>query len=79
MKKRIIKYSLLTICGALLFAAVNQAETIRRGYYAIGGEGAFILLPVLWWAIETTAKDASHDIKNYINGGNDNENSFSND
>lgn len=58
--KRIIKYAILTACGIALFLVVNYAGTMHRGYAAIGGEGFFILLPVLWWIVETVIRDFKH-------------------
>lgn len=62
MKKQIIKYILLTAAGVALFLLANHAATISRGYDAIGGEGAFILLPVLWWLIGRTGKETKNII-----------------
>jgi drug/metabolite transporter superfamily protein YnfA len=53
----VCKYVILAICGFALFYFFNQAEEARRGYAAIGGEGFFILLPVLWWIVSTFIKD----------------------
>jgi len=55
--KRIIKYSIITACGVAVFLVFNHFETVRRGYAAIGGEGAFVLLPLLWWLVEALIKD----------------------
>lgn len=55
MSKQFIKYAALTICGLALFWIINS----RREIPAIGGEMFFIILPVLWWLFETTAKDAA--------------------
>ena len=74
MTNRIIKYAALTVCGFALFFAFNRLETVRRGYDAIGGEMFFVLLPVLWLIIGKTIKDIARDLKNYNNGGKQNEN-----
>jgi len=74
MTNRIIKYTVLTVCGFVLFFVINRLETVRRGYAAIGGEMFFVLLLVLWWVIGKTIKDIARDLKNYKNGGKQNDN-----
>lgn len=60
MKKQIMKYLLLTAGGLLAFLIAHHAATASRGYEAIGGEGVFILLPILWWLIATMIKDTKN-------------------
>ena len=52
-----IKYIVITIVGILLFSEVNQAANANRITDSVGGEGIFLLLPILWWLLERTIKD----------------------
>lgn len=52
-----IKYIVITIVGILLFSEMNQAANADRITDSVGGEGIFLLLPILWWLLERTIKD----------------------
>ena len=53
----IIKYTLITVIGILLFNAANQAANADRITDSVGGEGLLLFLPIIWWLIERTIKD----------------------
>lgn len=57
MVKKAIKYVILTVCGVILFITVNQAANAERPAASVGGEASFLILPLMWWIIERTAKD----------------------
>ncbi len=57
MIKKLIKYAILTVCGVVLFISVNQSANLDRTTPSIGGEAFFLILPLMWWIIERTAKD----------------------
>lgn len=52
-----IKYIVITIVGILLFSEMNQATNADRITDSVGGEGLFLILPLLWWLLERTIKD----------------------
>jgi drug/metabolite transporter superfamily protein YnfA len=56
-KWAITKYIILTIIGVLLFRTASAAATQARGYSAIGGEAAFLFLPLVWWIAGTVVRD----------------------
>lgn len=62
--KNIIKYAVLTTCGGVLSFVFFCIENAQRGCDAIGGEGLFILLPVMWWLVENIIKDIIGTFKN---------------
>lgn len=63
MLKKVIKYAIITICGMILFLVINQAANKERVVASIGGEGVFIILPLIWWVVERMFKDFIDDIK----------------
>lgn len=63
MLKKIIKYTIITICGVILFFVLNQEANKERVIPSIGGEGVFVILPLIWWIIERVFKDFINDIK----------------
>lgn len=72
--KAVAKYTILTMCGFLLFRAGQAAAFEQRGYIAYGGECFFLALPLFYYLISTTARDIAVEIKNFnVNGGYDND------
>lgn len=63
MLKKIIKYAIITICGVILFLVLNQAANKERVVASVGGEGVFIILPLIWWVVERTFKDLINELK----------------
>lgn len=63
MLKKVIKYAIITICGVILFFVLNQAANKERVVSSIGGEGVFIILPLIWWVVERTFKDLINELK----------------
>lgn len=63
MLKKVIKYVIITICGVILFLVLNQTANKERVIPSIGGEGVFVILPLIWWIIERVFKDFINDIK----------------
>lgn len=57
------KYAFLLAVGIVLFKQANAYAYAQRGYEAIGGEGFFLLLPLLWYLITTTIRDTVRDIR----------------
>ncbi len=66
MMKNVIKYLFLSLVGAAAFVAANSAATVDRGYYAIGGEVFFILLPLFWYLFGQMARDIKQEIKIFM-------------
>ena len=63
MLKKVIKYVIITICGVILFLVLNQTANKERVIASIGGEGVFIILPLIWLLIERIFKDFIKEIK----------------
>lgn len=59
----IAKYTFLTVAGIILFRAGAAYGLKERGYSAVGGEVFALLLPVLWYTVEKTARDFIADMK----------------
>lgn len=57
------KYATLSIGGILLYLFVAKYALAERGYFAVGGEVFFLLLPVLYYTVTTIIRDSIHDIK----------------
>ncbi len=56
-------YAFLTVAGVLLFKAGAAYALRERGYHAVGGEAVALLLPVLYYTMETTIRDIVRDVK----------------
>lgn len=56
----------LWVAGVALFIATNAWATFQRGYWAVGGEALFLLLPLWAWAarviVEEERKGDSYDL-----------------
>lgn len=61
--KTVIKYALLVVAGVLLFKWGQAIAFSYRGYRALGGETAFITLPLLWFVIEKMIRDTTHALR----------------
>lgn len=59
----VVKYVTLTVCGILLYLLVAKYALTQRGYFAMGGEVFFLLLPVLYYIAATMIRDIIRDIK----------------
>lgn len=57
MIRAIAKYAALTVAGALLFRAAATYALAERGYQAVGGEAAFLLLPVMYYLASSLIGD----------------------
>lgn len=57
------KYAAITTACIILFALAKPLAYEFRGYKAIGGEYALLLLPLLWFAAERTIRDTIKDVK----------------
>lgn len=58
-----VKYTLLTVAAVLLFCWGKQLAFEERGYEGCGGEYLLLLIPLIWYAVETTARDFIKDTK----------------
>ncbi|MCM1062066.1 MAG: hypothetical protein NC452_17515 [Eubacterium sp.] len=63
MVKKLIKYAILTVCGVVLFITLNHSANLERTTPSIGGEAFFLIMPLMWWIIERTAKDFIREYK----------------
>ena len=54
----IAKYALLTGGGVLLYILAAKYALAERGYFAMGGEGLLLLLPVFHSLIKAVLRDA---------------------
>lgn len=59
----IAKYAILTACGVLLYLLAAKQALVERGYFAVGGEGLFLLLPVIYGVTSAVLRDWLRDIK----------------
>ena len=59
LRRKLVKYAIITACGLVVFFIFSRSETARRGYFAVGGEGVFALLPLWWWIFERVIKDTT--------------------
>lgn len=59
----VLKYAIITMCGLILFTLANDAANAERISNSVGGEAVFVLLPVLWWVVERSIKDAAAEAK----------------
>lgn len=50
-------YKVLALVGIAMFVAGNVYATSLRGYWAIGGEAFFLLLPLYVWAFVGMVRD----------------------
>lgn len=60
----ILKYAALALLGFVMFKIGAKQARIDRGYSAVGGEGLFLFLPVLYYLISKTVRDWLDDLKN---------------
>lgn len=51
------RYVILTVAGVLLYKAGAACALRERGYFAIGGEAVFLLLPVLYCLAAAVVRD----------------------
>ena len=66
--RAIVKYAVLTVCGILLYLLAAKQVLAKRGYFAIGGEGLFLLLPVFYGATHAVIRDWIKEIKDRDKG-----------
>ncbi|MCI8479114.1 MAG: hypothetical protein HFE97_12410 [Oscillospiraceae bacterium] len=66
--RTIVKYVILTACGILLYVLAAKYAFTERGYFAIGGEGFLLLLPVIYGVTGTVIRDWIRDIKDHGRG-----------
>lgn len=64
----IVKYTALTVCSILLYLLAAKQVLAERGYFAIGGEGLFLLLPVLYGVTHAVIRDWIKEIKDHDKG-----------
>ena len=50
-------YTALTVIGIAATAVAAAYAFVDRGYFAVGGEYAFLFLPLLGLAVEYSVKD----------------------
>lgn len=54
--RTVVKYAILTVCGILLYALFAKYALTERGYFAIGGEGFLLILPVIYGLVEAVIR-----------------------
>lgn len=59
----VVKYITLTGCGILLYILAAKYAFAKRGYFAVGGEGLLVFLPVFYGLTKAVVQDAIKDIK----------------
>lgn len=64
----IVKYAVLTVCGILLYLLAAKQVFVKRGYFAIGGEDLFLLLPVFYGVTHAVIRDWIKEIKDRDKG-----------
>ncbi len=60
----VAKYATLTAFGILLYLFAAKYAFEQRGYFAVGGEVFFLLLPIFYYIVATMIRDIIRDIKN---------------
>ena len=55
------RYVILTVAGVLLYKLGAAYAMRERGYYAVGGEALFLLLPVIYYCAAATIRDIIED------------------
>lgn len=65
-RKAVKKYVILTLIGIVLFAVASKKAYQWRGYRSVGGEGAFLFIPVLYALMNESVKDFIGDIKEFV-------------
>lgn len=53
----VVKYTVLTLAGFLLFRAGQARALAERGYEALGGEVFALFLPGLYWMVSRVVRD----------------------
>ena len=56
-------YAFLAVAGVLLYKLGAAYAMRERGYYAVGGEGLALLLPVFYYCAAATIRDIVRDVK----------------
>ncbi|WP_304966155.1 hypothetical protein [uncultured Oscillibacter sp.] len=56
-------YAFLMVAGILLYKLGAAYALRERGYYAVGGEGLALLLPVFYYCAAATIRDIVRDVK----------------
>lgn len=59
-------YTMLTVAGIVATAVAAAYAFADRGYFAVGGEYAFLFLPVLGMAVEYLIEDL-HEGRHHVN------------
>jgi len=59
----VAKYATLTAFGILLYMFAAKYAFEERGYFAVGGEGFFLFLPVFYYLAATMIRNIIRDIK----------------
>lgn len=60
-----LKYVLLTLLGFVLYARAAEYAEQWRGYFAVGGEVFILFLPLFYYIISKSIKEAKHDWDNW--------------
>ncbi len=55
-------YVFLTAAGVLLYKLGAAYALRERGYFAVGGEAFFLLLPVLYYIVSVAIRDIIRDV-----------------
>lgn len=55
--KTVARYALLTAAGVLLYKLGAAYALRERGYFAVGGEAVFLLLPILYCLAAAVIRD----------------------
>lgn len=56
-------YVFLAVAGVLMYKLGAAYALRERGYYAVGGEGLALLLPVFYYCAAATIRDIVRDVK----------------
>lgn len=65
------KYTILTLLGVLLYKFAAEYALQTRGYFAVGGEVFILFLPVFYYIISKSVKDAIEEAKHDWNSWSD--------
>lgn len=61
--KTIVKYTVLSVCGIILFHVGSVFAYAERGYKDIGGEMFLLLLPLFYYMVSCTYREIKQTLK----------------
>lgn len=60
----VVKYTILSLLGLLLYSYAAEYASRWRGYFAVGGEFFILFLPLFYYIISKSVRDTIEEGKN---------------